>query len=98
MSSVGCAGDLHDLWGAEFVIPAGALDRDKWLGLLARRLARTEQTSRVRIARELVASIARATKRVRELERELALLLAGYAPQLLAELGIGPLTAAKTDR
>ncbi len=86
---------LHDLWGAELVIPAGALDRDKWLGLLARRVARAEQTTRVRIARELISSIARATKRIRELERELALLVAGYAPQLLEETGIGPLTAAK---
>jgi transposase len=86
---------LHDLWGAELAIPAGVLDRDKWLGLPARRLARIEQTTRVRIARELVASISQATKRIRELQRELALLVAGYAPQLLEETGMGPLTAAK---
>jgi transposase len=86
---------LHDLWGAELVIPAGALDRDKWLDLLARRLVRAEQAARTRIARELLVSIRQATKRIRELERELALLVAGYAPQLLEEQGLGPLTAAK---
>jgi transposase len=86
---------LHDLWGPELVIPAGALDRDKWLDLLARRLARAEQTTRTQIARELVSAIRRATKRIRELERKLALLVAGYAPRLLEETGIGPLTAAK---
>lgn len=86
---------LHDLWGAELAIPTGALDRDKWLDLLARRLARAEQTTRARIARDLVASIRQATKRIRGLERELAVLVAAYAPQLLQQTGMGPLTAAK---
>jgi transposase len=58
-------------------------------------LARAEQTTRTRIARELVVAIRQATKRIRELQHELALLVAGYAPQLLEETGIGPLTAAK---
>ena len=35
------------------------------------------------------------TRSIRELERELAALVADYAPQLLAERGCGPLTAAK---
>jgi transposase len=35
------------------------------------------------------------TTRINELERELAQLVTGYAPQLLAEPGCGPLTAAK---
>lgn len=85
---------LHDLW-PEFAIPAGALDRDKWLEQTARRLARAEQTARVRIARELVTAIRQRTRRARELERELLLLVKGYAPQLLDEVGMGPLTAAK---
>jgi transposase len=38
--------------------------------------------------------VARST-RIRELESELAALVADYAPQLLAERGCGPLTAAK---
>jgi transposase len=86
---------LHDLWGAEFEIPKGALDRAKWLDKVARRLARCQQTARVRIARELVRSIRERTRRIRELQRELLLLVKGYAPQLLDEVGMGPLTAAK---
>jgi transposase len=85
---------LHDLFG-ELDIPAGALDRDVWLDRIARKLGRCEQTVRVRIARELVVSIRQRTRRVRELEREIALLVDGYAPQLTAERGCGPLTAAK---
>ena len=85
---------LHDLW-PELEIPAGALDTAKWLGKVSRRLARTQQTTRVRVARELVRQIAVRTTRIRELESELVALVQGYAPQLLAERGCGPLTAAK---
>jgi transposase len=85
---------LHDLW-PELEIPAGALDTAKWLGKVSRRLARTQQTTRVRVARELVRQISARTTRIRELESELAALVQGYAPQLLAERGCGPLTAAK---
>jgi len=85
---------LHDLW-PELEIPAGALDTRKWLGKVSRRLARTQQTTRVRVARELVRQIAARTTRIRELESELAALVESYAPQLLAERGCGPLTAAK---
>ena len=85
---------LHDLW-PELEIPHGALDTAKWLGKASRRLARAEQSTRVRIARELVRQITASTKRIRELERELAALVESYAPQLLAERGCGPLTAAQ---
>jgi transposase len=85
---------LHDLYG-ELGIPAGALDREVWLTRLSRKLGRAEQTTRVRIARELIGSIRQRTKRIHQLERELAVLVAGYAPQLLEEVGCGPLTAAK---
>jgi transposase len=85
---------LHDMW-PELEIPAGALDRAKWLQRVSRRLARVEQTARVRVARELVRAISQRTQRIRTLERELAPLVAGYAPQLLAERGCGVLTAAK---
>ncbi len=85
---------LHDLFGDQ-QIPAGALDRAVWLDKIARRLGRCEQTARVRIARELVCSIRARTRRARELEREIAVLVADYAPQLLNEPGCGPLTAAK---
>jgi transposase len=85
---------LHDLW-PELQIPAGGLDRAKWLGTVARRLARAQQTARVRIARALVRQITAHTKAIRELEAELAALVAGYAPQLLTEPGCGPVTAAR---
>jgi transposase len=85
---------LHDLF-EDLTVPAGALDRTVWLDRVARRLARIEQTVRVRIAREQVRSIKARTARVRELEREIAALVAAEAPQLLAQVGCGPLTAAK---
>jgi transposase len=85
---------LHDLFG-ELDIPAGALDREVWLTKLARRLGRVEASARVRIAKELITSIRQATKRVKALEREIKTLVTGYAPQLLQEVGCGPLTAAK---
>lgn len=85
---------LHDMW-PELEIPAGALDRAKWLTKVARRLARAEQSARVRVARALVRQIVQRTQRIRALQRELAPLVAGYAPQLLAERGCGTLTAAK---
>ena len=39
---------LHDLW-PELEIPAGALDRMRWLERVARKLARAEQSARVRV-------------------------------------------------
>src|SRR4051812_38754120 len=83
---------LHDLFGDQD-IPAGALDRAVWLDRIGRRLTRSEQTVRVRIAREQVRSIRARTRRVRELEREIAALVADYAPQLLHQPGCRPLTA-----
>jgi transposase len=42
---------LHDLW-PELVLPGGALFSRKWSTRIGRRLARAEQTMRVRIARD----------------------------------------------
>lgn len=85
---------LHDLW-PELEIPAGGLDRTVWLKRIARRLSRSEQSTRVQIARELGVEIRRRTRRVNELEREIDTLVKGQAPQLLALEGCGALTAAK---
>jgi transposase len=85
---------LHDLW-PELHLPAGCLDRMIWLDRIAGKLARTEQTTRVRIARELVRAIRERTRRASGVERELATLLADQAPQLLALPGCGTLSAAK---
>ena len=42
---------LHDLW-PELELPGGALFSTKWSSRIGRRLARAEQTMRVRIARD----------------------------------------------
>ncbi len=85
---------LHDLW-PELEIPAAALNGIRWLDRLARKLSRAEKSTRVRIARELVAEIRRRTRRANELEREIGALVKEQAPQLLALEGCAALTAAK---
>ncbi len=85
---------LHDLW-PELVLPGGALFSAKWSTGIARRLARAEQTMRVRIARDELRRLRELTQSIRALEGEIAQLVARIAPQLLAEPGFGPLTAAK---
>jgi transposase len=85
---------LHALELGEDV-PAGALDRNVWIDRVARRLARQPQGARVRIARELLRSIAAKTRQARQLEREITVLVGAQAPQLLEQPGCGPLTAAK---
>src|SRR3954449_12427229 len=85
---------LHDLW-PEFEIPARVLAAGGWQDRVAGRLARAEQTARVRIARDELRRIRELTRSIDALERELAGLVADVAPQLLAEPGCGVLTAAK---
>jgi transposase len=86
--------NLHDLW-PELVLPGGALFSRKWTGRIGRRLARAEQTMRVRIARDELRRLRELTKAIKALEAEIAALVAKVAPQLLTEPGFGPLTAAK---
>ena len=57
--------------------------------------ARAEQTMRVRIARDELRRIRELSQTIKALEAEIAQLVAQIAPQLLAEPGFGPLTAAK---
>jgi transposase len=85
---------LHDLW-PELELPAGCLDRERWLATVSRRLSRAEQSPRVKISRELVIAIRARTRRIRELERELGTLIVQKAPQLLELPGCGVLTAAR---
>jgi transposase len=85
---------LHDLW-PEFEIPERALIRRCWQDRVAGRLARAEQTVRVRIARDELHRIRELTRAIDALEHDLALLVAELAPRLLAERGCGVLTAAK---
>jgi transposase len=85
---------LHDLW-PEQTLPGSALLSKKWTSRIARRLARAEQTARVRIARDELQQMRFLSRSIETLEQELAELVAQVAPQLLAEPGFGPLTAAK---
>lgn len=84
---------LHDL--GELDVPTGALDRLKWHDKLAGRLERREQTPRVRIARDELRRIRELTRAVKAFEGEIAVLVDDICPQLVAEIGCGPLTAAK---
>jgi transposase len=86
--------NLHDLW-RELTLPGGALFSKKWSAKIARRLARAEQTMRVRIARDELRRLRELTATINSLEAEITELVTAIAPQLVAEPGCGPLTAAK---
>ncbi len=85
---------LHDRY-EDLEIPPGALDRGVWLDRIGRRLARAERSTCVRGARSLLAAIRANTRQIRQLEREITALVDELCPQLVAEVGCGPLTAAK---
>jgi transposase len=85
---------LHEL-EPELELPAACLSRRCWLERLARRLARREQTAQVRICQELVSRCRELSRRVDELESEIAALVRAQAPALLELPGCGVLTAAK---
>jgi transposase len=73
----------------------GALDRALWIERLARQLARRQQTTQVRIARDLLTRCRSLTRSVNELDRELQARTRALAPRLLELAGCGPLSAAK---
>src|SRR5215213_7814796 len=77
---------LHDLW-PEIELPGGALFSKKWSTRIGRRLARVEQTMRVRIARDELRRLRELTGAINQLEREITVLVGQIAPQLLAEPG-----------
>src|SRR3954465_5564904 len=85
---------LHDLW-PELEIPARVLTAGGWQERVAGRLGRAEQTARVRIARDELRRIRELTRSIDALQRDLAVLVAQLAPQLLAEPGCGVMSAAK---
>ena len=85
---------LHDLW-PELQLPGSSLFYGNWGPRIARRLARAEQTMRVRIARDELRRIRELSQTIKALQREIAQLVGQLAPQLLSEPGFGPLTAAK---
>jgi transposase len=85
---------LHDLW-PDLELPASSLNRIVWLDRVSRKLARAEQSARVRVSRELVRAIRTRAKRIAELESEIGVMVHAQAPQLLEFPGCGTLTAAK---
>src|SRR5919205_263634 len=85
---------LHDLW-PDLRLPGSSLFYGTWGPRVAPRLARSEQTMRVRIARDELRRIRELSQTIKALEAEIAQLVAQIAPHLLTEPGFGPLTAAK---
>ena len=85
---------LHEL-DPSLAVPLGALDRALWLERLGRRLARAEQTTQARIARELLGRCRALTREIVALERELQARTETLAPRLLELAGCGALSAAK---
>jgi transposase len=86
--------ELHDLW------PGWSTSRARLRSAatqqqITRRLSRAEPTVRVRIARDIIHRIRELSRTIDELHQELAGLVAMVAPQLLAENGLGVITAAK---
>jgi transposase len=76
-------------------VPLGALDRTIWLERLGRALGRREQTTQLRIARDLLTRCKTLTRSILALDRELQQRTQSLAPRLLALFGCGPLSAAK---
>src|SRR5215212_10269859 len=85
---------LHDLW-PELEIPLRALTGQRWQQRLARRLARNEQSARVRVARDELNRVRELTRAITAIEQELAPLVTAVAPRLAADPGCGTLIAAK---
>jgi transposase len=85
---------LHEL-DPTLTVPLGALDRAVWLERLGRQLARREQATQVRIARELVGRCRTLTRSIGQLDRELDARTKTLAPRLLELAGCGALSAAK---
>jgi transposase len=85
---------LHEL-EPTLAVPLGALDRALWLERLTRQLARREQSTQVRLARDLLGRCRSLTRSIAELDRELQARTQTLAPRLLELPGCGALSAAK---
>jgi transposase len=85
---------LHELIpGLE--VPAGALDRALWLDRVDEHLLRLPEGLQRRLAADELRRCRALCADIRDLEREIAARIEQVAPQLLALVGCGPLTAAK---
>jgi transposase len=85
---------LHDL-DPGFEVPAGGLDRYRWLDRTEAHLEAMEQSVQVRIALDEVRRIRELTREANHMQGELETLIRLVAPELLAFRGCGALTAAK---
>ena len=85
---------LHEL-DPGLHVPLGALDRAIWIDRLGRQLARREQSTQVRIARDLLARCRTLGRAIAALDRELQRRTTVIAPGLLQLPGCGPVSAAK---
>ena len=85
---------MHEL-DPSVQVPLGALDRTVWLDRLRRQLARREQTTQVRIARDLLGRCRELTRSISELDQELQERMQTTAPRLLELAGCGPISGAK---
>jgi transposase len=85
---------LHEL-DPDLHVPLGALHRSVRLERLGRQLARREQTTQTRIARDLLTRCKTLTRSILTLDRELRDRTQTLAPTLLELPGCGPLSAAK---
>ena len=71
-----------------------SLSETRQLDRIDRKLRQIPPGARVRVAREQVAQIRRLTRQANTLQSELLAMIKAHRPQLLAETGCGPLTAA----
>jgi transposase len=84
---------LHDLW-PELKIPTRSLTYFSLQTQIARRFGRAGTSARVQIARDELRRVRELTRCCNELYLQITKLVRRSAPQLLAESGVGPMTAA----
>jgi transposase len=75
-------------------IKPGAFNQARVLDRVDRRLRKLPAGARVRVAREQVAHIRQPNRHIDQLKRDPLALVRAHRPQLLAEIGCGPLVAA----
>ena len=80
---------LHDLW-PELTLPGCALLSKKWTTRIGRRLARAEQTTRVRIARDELRHLRKLSHTINALEAEISDLVAQTRRSCSPNPGSGP--------
>lgn len=85
--------NLHDLFPG-FTISARRLSDASQQTKIANKLAKASACCRVRVARDELRRIRELTRSIRALIADLDRLTREIAPQLVAETGIGPITAA----